>query len=223
MPFAPLNYRLADQQLRTILAQLSPCTLAVDSAMAARAAALDRADVDVIGADELLAPVPVAVPELRRLPAPPDPESPAVLLMTSGTSGPPKAAVLRHRHLAAYIIATVEFFAADGAEALLISCRRITSPASTRSSLPSTRGGGIMQLPEFFAPGWVDLAAAERVTHAMVVPTMLGRILDVLAERGQKLPSLRHLSYGGGRMPLELVERALRLHAVTSTLSTPTG
>jgi fatty-acyl-CoA synthase len=40
---------------------------------------------------------------------------------------------------------------------------------------------------------------------------MLGRILGVLASEGQGLPHLRHLSYGGGRMPLAVVERALEL------------
>jgi acyl-CoA synthetase (AMP-forming)/AMP-acid ligase II len=38
---------------------------------------------------------------------------------------------------------------------------------------------------------------------------MLGRILEVLAERDEALPALRHLSYGGGRMPMALVARAL--------------
>jgi fatty-acyl-CoA synthase len=38
---------------------------------------------------------------------------------------------------------------------------------------------------------------------------MLGRILEVLVERDEQLPALRHLSYGGGRMPMTLVERAL--------------
>jgi fatty-acyl-CoA synthase len=38
---------------------------------------------------------------------------------------------------------------------------------------------------------------------------MLDRILDVLHERGEKLPALQHLSYGGGRMPIAIVERAL--------------
>jgi acyl-CoA synthetase (AMP-forming)/AMP-acid ligase II len=42
-----------------------------------------------------------------------------------------------------------------------------------------------------------------------VVPTMLGRILSTLEEGSTTLPSLRHLSYGGGRMPLELIERAM--------------
>ena len=71
-------------------------------------------------------------------------------------------------------------------------------------------GRRIMYLPSFEAASWVRLAADERITHAMVVPTMLGRILDAVEEAGAELPALRHLSYGGGRMPLELVERTLR-------------
>jgi fatty-acyl-CoA synthase len=45
----------------------------------------------------------------------------------------------------------------------------------------------------------------------MVVPTMLGRVLTCMEEQGRALSSLRHLSYGGGRMPLELIERAMKL------------
>jgi acyl-CoA synthetase (AMP-forming)/AMP-acid ligase II len=45
----------------------------------------------------------------------------------------------------------------------------------------------------------------------MVVPTMLARILDVLGEDSQGLPNLRHLSYGGGRMPLPVIEQAMAL------------
>jgi acyl-CoA synthetase (AMP-forming)/AMP-acid ligase II len=43
----------------------------------------------------------------------------------------------------------------------------------------------------------------------MVVPTMLAGILDTLAETGTELPALRSLSYGGGKMPPDLEERAL--------------
>jgi fatty-acyl-CoA synthase len=42
-------------------------------------------------------------------------------------------------------------------------------------------------------------------------PTMLGRILDVLEKTGERLPALKALSYGGGRMPLPVIERALML------------
>ena len=58
---------------------------------------------------------------------------------------------------------------------------------------------------------WVETAREERITQAMVVPTMLGRILEVLERDGGGLPHLRHLSYGGGRMPTPVIERALEL------------
>jgi len=45
----------------------------------------------------------------------------------------------------------------------------------------------------------------------MVVPTMLQRIVDELELQGRGLPALRTLSYGGGRMPLSVVQKAMRL------------
>jgi acyl-CoA synthetase (AMP-forming)/AMP-acid ligase II len=57
----------------------------------------------------------------------------------------------------------------------------------------------------------VATVSNEGITQAMVVPTMLGRILDVAEEQGVDLTCLRHLSYGGGRMPLDLIERAMKL------------
>jgi acyl-CoA synthetase (AMP-forming)/AMP-acid ligase II len=60
----------------------------------------------------------------------------------------------------------------------------------------------------------VQAATAEGITHAMVVPTMLGRILDQLdgdgVDAGGELASLRSLSYGGGPMPPAVIERAVQ-------------
>ncbi len=117
--------------------------------------------------------------------------------------------MLRHRHLTSYVLETVEFMGADPDDAALVSVPpyHIAGIAAVLTSVWS--GRRLVYLPQFTAESWVDTAAREAVTHAMVVPTMLGRILDVLDERGEKLPALRHLSYGGGRMPMTLVERAL--------------
>jgi acyl-CoA synthetase (AMP-forming)/AMP-acid ligase II len=71
-------------------------------------------------------------------------------------------------------------------------------------------GRRIVQLPTFEPNEWVRLVRKQEVTHAMVVPTMLARIIEVL-EDGKGLPSMRHLSYGGGRMPLPVIEQALEL------------
>ena len=139
-----------------------------------------------------------------------DPEDVGVLLFTSGTTSEPKAAVLRHRHLVSYIISSVEFLGCEPTEAQLICVPpyHIAGIAAVLSSLYA--GRRIMYLPTFDATEWVRQADEERITHAMVVPTMLGRILQAVEESGIEPSALRHLSYGGGRMPLELVERTLR-------------
>ena len=103
-----------------------------------------------------------------------------VQLFTSGTTGAPKAAVLRHAHLSAYVLATVEFGGAGEDEAALISVPPY-HVAGVAALLSSTYAGRRMViLPEFDAGAWLALAAAERVTQAFLVPTMLARIVDHL-------------------------------------------
>jgi len=136
----------------------------------------------------------------------------AILLFTSGTTGAPKAAVLRHKHLVSYILGSVEFGAAAEEDAALVSVPpyHIAGMAAILSSVYS--GRRIVQLPSFTAEAWLETARRERVTHAFVVPTMLARIVDALAEAASAdLPSLRALSYGGGKMPLPVIERAMQL------------
>ncbi len=134
-----------------------------------------------------------------------------MLLFTSGTTGEPKAAVLRHSHLTSYVISTVEFMGSAEAEAALV-CVPPYHIAGISAILTGIYGGRrLVYLPSFTPEEWVGAAAAEKISHAMVVPTMLGRILDVIEAHGQKLPDLQLLSYGGGRMPPVVIERALAL------------
>jgi fatty-acyl-CoA synthase len=204
IPYVPVNYRLADAQLTAILERAAPGLAVVEASVPARLSG-DVPGLSLISRDEFL----VADGPAGATPAEGDPEDPAVLLFTSGTTGEPKAAVLRHRHLTSYVLETVEFMGADPDDAALVSVPpyHIAGIAAVLSSVWS--GRRLVYLPQFSAETWVELAAAQGVTHAMVVPTMLGRILEVLVERDEQLPALRHLSYGGGRMPMALVERAL--------------
>ena len=134
-----------------------------------------------------------------------------MLLFTSGTTGEPKAAVLRHRHLAAYVITSVEFMHAEEDECALVSVPPYHI-AGIAGSLTAVYGGRrTFYLPVFTPEAWVDAAVTEKITHAMLVPTMLGRIITVLEARGEHLPALRALSYGGGRMPQTVLERAMAL------------
>jgi acyl-CoA synthetase (AMP-forming)/AMP-acid ligase II len=208
VPFVPVNYRLADAPLRAVLARTAPALAVVDDDAVDRVSGIEG--LTVLSTTAFLALVDAAAP--APAPARPvDADAIAVLLYTSGTSGEPKAAVLRHRHLAAYVTSMVEFMGSGDDHAALVSAPPY-HVAAVITLLTSLYGGRrLVFLGQFDAARWVDLAIDEGITHAFVVPTMLGRILDVLDARGEKLPSLLHLAYGGGRMPTPVVERALAL------------
>src|SRR3546814_9995801 len=70
----------------------------------------------------------------------------------------------------------------------------------------------IVLLPAFEPDAWLQLAASERASNAFVVPTMLARIITQMdAGSAPDLGALQAIAYGGGRMPPELIERALTL------------
>ena len=203
--FVPLNYRLADADLIKQVARTTPCVCIIDADMAQRISKVAGATIVTREAFEAA----TRDPANRAAPLALADQPIAVLLFTSGTTGDPKAAVLRHANLTAYVISTVEFMSADEGEAALISVPPYHI-AGISAVLTGIYGGRkLVYLPAFSPEAWVDLALAEEITHAMVVPTMLGRILDVLTQRGVTLPHLRALSYGGGRMPQTVIERAL--------------
>ena len=205
MPFAPINYRSPDEQLAVILGRIADGLMVADNSEIERL--LSCGARQVVTKDDLTAILNKAVTGVHPFV---DPEEIGVLLFTSGTTSEPKAAVLRHRHLVSYIISSVDFLACEPTEAQLICVPpyHIAGIAAVLSSLYA--GRRIIYLPAFDPDAWVRLAADERITHAMVVPTMLGRILSAMEDSGVELPLLRHLSYGGGRMPIELIERTMR-------------
>lgn len=200
--YMSVNYRLADERLRDAVAMCTPAAVVADPATARRITGVDG--VTLVTADELRGS-PGEHTEDR------EGDGVAISLLTSGTSGPPKTVLLRHENLFSYIISTTEFMGAEADDAALVSVPsyHIAGIAAVLSNV--YLGRRIVYLPHFAAEAWVEVAARERITHAMIVPTMLGRILDVLEETGASLPALRALSYGGGRMPLPVVRRALEL------------
>jgi acyl-CoA synthetase (AMP-forming)/AMP-acid ligase II len=187
MSYAPLNYRLSEASKLELVRRVQP---AVDF------------DESWIAATGETPPQPYVN----------DPVNPAVLLFTSGTSAAPKAAVLEHDNLAAYLFNTLEFGSAEADEAVLISVPpfHIAGVAAVLSS--TYVGRRIVPLPRFEALEWLRLAQEEAVTHAMVVPTMLARIVAALrADPSLRPTTLRSLAYGGARMPAPILEHALEL------------
>jgi acyl-CoA synthetase (AMP-forming)/AMP-acid ligase II len=205
IPFVPLNYRSTDEQISSILPRIAPALVLADPPEIDR---LRRCGAqDIVALDEFL-PALLADQGDEELPFV-DPGDVAILLFTSGTTGEPKAAVLRHHHLASYVVSSVEFMGSEPIEAQLVSVPpyHIAGISAVLSSLYG--GRRLVYLPSFEPEAWVHAAIDQAVTHAMVVPTMLGRILKVLEQLDLELPSLRHLSYGGGRMPVDLIERTM--------------
>jgi acyl-CoA synthetase (AMP-forming)/AMP-acid ligase II len=207
-PFVPMNYRLADERLRLTVQRAAPALVIAGDGVAERLSGV--AGIEVMArADFLAATEDESRTELDGWGC--DPEATAVLLFTSGTTGEPKAAVLRHRNLAAYIVSSVEFGGAAEDEAAIVSVPPYHI-AAVSSVLSNTYGGRrVVQLAHFEPELWVRTVREQAVTHAMVVPTMLGRILDVIEADGAGLGSLRSLAYGGGPMPRPTIERAMRL------------
>ena len=207
-PFVPLNYRLADKDLNRLVERTAPAVLVVDDEMVHRIVAAEGIEL-VLRSEFETAFMIGTTPDRVELQ---ESESDiAVLLFTSGTTGEPKAAVLRHANLTSYVMSTVEFLGADEDEATLVSVPSYHIAGISAVLTAAYGGRRIVYLPAFTAEEWVATAAAEAITHAMVVPTMLDRILDVMEKTGETLPTLRALSYGGGKMPEPVIARALAM------------
>ncbi|MBV8347360.1 MAG: long-chain fatty acid--CoA ligase [Mycolicibacterium sp.] len=204
LPFAPLNYRLSGEALRELIDRLDEPLVVCDSeyrdiAEAAGTKVIESAAfVDAArGAD------PVSLF--------PDPDHVAILLFTSGTTSRPKAVELSHNNLTSYVTGTVEFDSAAPDDAVLI-CVPPYHIAGVGAALSNLYAGRKMVYQRSFDPhDWIRLVNKESVTNATVVPTMLNRIVAELESNPVPLPTLRTLAYGGSKVALPLVRKALEL------------
>lgn len=204
LAFTPLNYRLSAEGIQTLIERLPEPLVVVDPRYREM---LGDSVGRVMVADEFLAAARSAEPATEF----PDPESVAIVLFTSGTTSQPKAVELSHSNLTSYVTGTVEFDSAAAEDAALI-CVPPYHIAGVGAALSNLYAGRKMvYLPNFDANEWVRLINAEHVTTATLVPTMLDRVVTVLEAGGQQLPSLRNLAYGGSKVGLPLVRRALEL------------
>lgn len=205
VPFLPVNYRLGGEQLGEVLGRRASPLIITDMP--------DRAgDRPAITVGDFMRAADGPARDGGEEFADVDPESIAVLLMTSGTTAAPKSAVLRHRHLVSYILGSVEFMSAGETDATIVSVPpyHVAAVANLLSSLYA--GRRVVYLAHFTASEWLRLVEEQHVTHAMVVPTMLVRIVSELTSSGRAAPgSLRSISYGGAKVPARVLVEALRL------------
>ncbi|SOJ52879.1 2-succinylbenzoate--CoA ligase [Mycobacterium simulans] len=204
LAFTPINYRLSGDGIQALIERLPQPLVIVDSRYREM---LGDVFERVMDSDEFLASARSAEPALVFA----EPDSVAVVLFTSGTTAQPKAVELTHNNLTSYVTGTVEFDSAAPTDAALI-CVPPYHIAGVGAALSNLYAGRKMvYLRNFDAHEWVRLANAEQVTTATVVPTMLDGIVAVLETGDYKLSHLRNLAYGGSRVGLPLVRRALEL------------
>lgn len=199
--FTSINYRLSAEGIQALIRRLPTPLVIADSRYR------DMVGGQVMDSGEFLTQARSAEPAAEF----PDPDATAIVLFTSGTTSQPKAVELSHNNLTSYVTGTVEFESAEPTDAALI-CVPPYHIAGVGAALSNLYAGRKMvYLPNFDADEWVRLINAEHVTTATVVPTMLDRIVSVLESGKHELPSLRNLAYGGSKVGLPLVRRALEL------------
>jgi long-chain acyl-CoA synthetase len=216
----PLNLRLAEQELRFILADSGTRAVFVDRFFAdllqraidgaGEKLALDH--VVLIGDGEL--PGATAYEELVTageavVPPEPDEDDPVVLMYTGGTTGTPKGVLLDHRAemLNLYHIAMTWQL---GPDRIYLHQTPMFHAASLGGVLGTPTTGAASVIVPMFDPGNV-IATIEQyqVDWTVMVPTMIAMVLDHPDFRPERLASLTDLVYGASPMPAPLLDRIL--------------
>jgi long-chain acyl-CoA synthetase len=212
----PLNLRLAAKELAFILADSESKVCFTDAFFASvieqvrGEVGLDHVvmlgsgdaphDVDY---EEILAAATPAIPDE------PDEEEPVVLMYTGGTTGTPKGVLLDHRAemLNLYHVALGWRITSD--EVYLHQTPMFHAASMGGIIGVPAEGGLSVILPLFDPVGVMDAIERHKVTMTVMVPTMVGMLLNHEAFQPERMTSLRKLTYGASPMPAALLDRLL--------------
>jgi len=131
------------------------------------------------------------------------------VLFTSGTSAAPKGVCLTHGNLQASALGAALHLGLRRDDRWL-ACLPLFHIGGLSILMRNALLGSPVLVQERFDPERVSAAIDDGITHVSLVPTMLGRLLDVRA--GRPAPaSLRGILLGGAAAPPLLLRRARQL------------
>jgi O-succinylbenzoic acid--CoA ligase len=138
-----------------------------------------------------------------------DPDVPAVAILTSGTTGRPKAAVLSHASMAASAAAWSAALPAATGWVLCLGLAHVAGVGVAWRAIGA--GVPLRTIPAFDAALVLDALRHRPASHASLVPAQLIRLLDAADReaRGPGHANLRAVLLGGAPIPPDLVTRAL--------------
>ncbi|MGA5064589.1 acyl-CoA synthetase [Streptomyces exfoliatus] len=201
VPAVPLNPRTGERELAHILGDSEPTVVLAGPGdeLPAGLAGLPRIDVALTGP---AGPLPVE---------PADPESPALIVYTSGTTGPPKGVVLSRRAIGASLDALADAWSWTADDVLVHALPLFHVHGLILGILgPLRRGGEVRHLGAFSAEGVARELGAGGGTMLFGVPTMYHRLADALADDPALVAAMagaRLLVSGSAALPVHDHER----------------
>nr|WP_243859602.1 acyl-CoA synthetase [Amycolatopsis arida] len=194
VPAVPVNPRIGERELAHIVADSAPASVlaAPGAELPPALAELPRTDVALTG--DVAAPLPE-----------PDAEVPALVVYTSGTTGPPKGVVLPRRAIASTLDALADAWRWTADDVLVHALPLFHVHGLVLGILGPLRRGGTVRHLGRFATGALAAALRDGGTMVFGVPTMYHRIADELGtdpELATALAGARLLVSGSAALPV---------------------
>jgi len=138
-----------------------------------------------------------------------DDEDITILMYTAGTTGRPKGVALKHSGFVTYVLNNVEPANPEIAERNLLTVP-LYHVAGMQAMLAGVYGGRtLVMMRQFEVKEWMTAVQEQKATRAMLVPTMLKRIVDDPEFDDYDLSSLQIITYGAAPMPLPVIKKAI--------------
>jgi len=140
-----------------------------------------------------------------------DDDDVTLLMYTAGTTGKPKGVPMTHNSYGIYVLDNVDPASPDVEEKNILTVP-LYHVAGFQALLAAVYGGRtVVMMRQFEVDQWMDTVQNEKVNRAMLVPTMLKRVIDHPSFDDYDLSTLRVITYGAAPMPFEVIKKAIEM------------